>query len=460
MLMNGKIKARVVPIYKSNNRQKCENYRPISILPTISKILERSVFNQIYKFLNDNSLLSKYQSGFRPKNSTLTALIQMCDTLYENMDNGELNGVVFLDIRKAFDSINHTILLHKMKVQFGITNVELDWFSSYLANREQVCIVNGITSTPRKIICGVPQGSILGPLLFLLYINDLPDCLDKTIPCLYADDTQIFSAATDLAELTEKLNHDMNKLREWLIRNKLQHHPTKTKVMYIGSRHNLKTMNDDLSLVINNQPVPREGSFTCLGVKLDETLEWNEHIEMICKKVAAGIGMMKRIKPFVPANTLQTIYCALIQPYFDYCSPLWGVCNKQLKDKLQKFQNRAARIIAGASFETRSADVLRSLAWDDLETRRCTIKSILLYKVLNDYTGPNLKESLIWRNTRQTNYDLRSSLTDLTLPKPNREFLKKSFNYSGAKLWNSLPLDAKVAESVYQFKNIIRGNDS
>ena len=115
----------------------------------------------------------------------------MCDTLYENMDNGELNGVVFLDIRKAFDSINHTILLHKMKVQFGITNVELDWFSSYLTNREQVCLVNGITSTSKKIVCGVPQGSILGPLLFLLYINDLPDCLDKTTPCLYADDTQI-----------------------------------------------------------------------------------------------------------------------------------------------------------------------------------------------------------------------------------------------------------------------------
>ena len=137
-------------------------------------------------------------------------------------------------------------------------------------------------------------------------------------------------------------------------------------------------MNDDFPVVINNQPVPRERSFTCLGVKLDETLEWNEHIEMIYKKVAAGIGMMKRIKPFVPANTMQTIYCALIQPYFDYCSLLWGVCNKQLKDKLQKFQNRAARIIAGASFETRSADVLRSLAWDDLKIRRCTIKSITI----------------------------------------------------------------------------------
>ena len=127
-------------IYKSGNRQECENYRPISILPIISKILERSVLNQIYKFLNDNSLLSKYQSGFRPKNSTLTALIQMCDTLYENMDNGELNGVVFLDIWKAFDSINHTILLHKMKVQFGITNVELDWFSSYLTDHRYILL--------------------------------------------------------------------------------------------------------------------------------------------------------------------------------------------------------------------------------------------------------------------------------------------------------------------------------
>ena len=178
-----------MPIFKSEDRQKCENYRPISILPIISKILERLIFNRIYKFLNDNSLLSKFQSGFRPKHSTLTSLIQMCDTLYENMDNGRLNGVVFLDMRKAFDSINH-ILLEKMNTQFGIKNLELEWFKSYLNNREQVCVVNGKTSSAKKIMCGVSQGSILGPLLFLLYINDLPECLDKTSPYLYADDTQ------------------------------------------------------------------------------------------------------------------------------------------------------------------------------------------------------------------------------------------------------------------------------
>ena len=132
-------KAWVLPICKSGNQYNCKNYRPISILPIISKILERRVFNQLYNFLNENSLLSKHQFGFCPKNSTLTALIQMCDEFYQNLDNGKLNGVVFLDIRKAFDSVDHKILLCKMKTQFGLRNVELDWFASYLANREQVC---------------------------------------------------------------------------------------------------------------------------------------------------------------------------------------------------------------------------------------------------------------------------------------------------------------------------------
>ena len=138
----------------------------------------------------------------------------MCDAWYENMDNGELNGVVFIDIRKASDSINHNILLRKMKDQFGISNIELKLFESYLSDREQVSFVNGAVSAPKKIVCGVPQGSILGPLLFLLYINDLPDCLEKSTPCLYADDSQIFSSAKDCVKLNANLNHDLNNVSQ------------------------------------------------------------------------------------------------------------------------------------------------------------------------------------------------------------------------------------------------------
>ena len=177
---------------------------------------------------------------------------------------------------------------------------------------------------------------------------------------------------------------------------------------------------------MNNQFITLAHSYTCLGVKLDENLNWHEHVEMICKKVGAGIGAMQRIKPYVPINTLHTIYRALIEPYFDYCSPLWDVCNQQLKDKLEKFQNRAARIITGASYEIRSADVLRSLAWENLlETRQRTTKSALMYKVLNDCAGSNLKDALTRRDLVQTSYNLRNTYTDLTLAKPKREFLKK-----------------------------------
>ena len=178
-------RARVTPIFKSGDRRQCANYRPISILPAVSKVFEKEVFRQVYGYLTENCMLSKFQSGCRPKHCMVTALIQMCDEWLENMDNGKMNGVVFLDIKKAFDSINHGILLNKMKKCFGISSIELKWFESYLFNREQQCSINEQLSSKKTITCGVPQGSILGPLLFLLYINNLPECLRSTTPCMY-----------------------------------------------------------------------------------------------------------------------------------------------------------------------------------------------------------------------------------------------------------------------------------
>ena len=449
-------KARVIPIFKSDDRQKCENYRPISILPIISKVFEKEIFRQLYCYLSKNELLSRFQSGFRPKHSTLSALIQLCDELLKNMDNGKMNCVVFLDVKKAFDSINHKILLHKMHVLFGISGLQLNWFESYLSNREQQCEVNDKLSTPKRIKCGVPQGSILGPLLFLVYINDMPDCLQNSDPSLYADDTVICASSNDCNDLVAIINADLENIRKWMGKNKLQIHPKKSKYMFVASPHNLKNNINDHPVSINNIPIARVHNYSCLGVKLDERLSWGSHIDYICSKVGAGIGLIRRTKPFVSPSTLKMLYNAIVLPYFDYCSPLWDNCGSALKDKLSKFQNRAARVITGKSYDVPSVDLLADLQWTSLEKRRNNSKLLLMYKIINGHTAPNLRNKFKFNYEMDCPYNLRNSSTDLALPKPNKDFGKRCFSYSAADLWNKLPLEAKIAPTVWSFKKLIQ----
>ena len=177
---------------------------------------------------------------------------------------------------------------------------------------------------------------------------------------------------------------------------------------------------------------------------------------MICKKASAGIGAMRRTKPSFSVDTLEEVYKSLVQPYFEYCSPLWDNCGKLLKDKLQRFQSRAARVLTGANYNIRSTDIIQTLSFDTLDARRLRAKSTLMYKILNDDNALNLWNSFVRRNVDPTDYHLRNSATDLTLPKPKREFLKRSFKYSGAMLWNQLPSEAKPAESIHSFNKYIK----
>ena len=214
-------------------------------------------------------------------------------------------GVVFLDIQKAFDSTDHNILLDKLKF-YGISQIELKWFQ----DRYQQCQINGFLSKKGKIISGVPQGSILGPLLFLIYINDLPNCLKSTIPCLYADDTHIFTSSHDTAKIADCLNSDLENITDWLTVNKLQSHPNKTKMMVIGSRYNLNHKVSDLrsNIRINNNVVLSVFSPKCLGIYLDERLAFDAHIEDLCKKNCSGIGVLTRIKSLLPKECLLKLY--------------------------------------------------------------------------------------------------------------------------------------------------------
>ena len=272
---------------------------------------------------------------------------------------------------------------------------------------------------------------------------------------MYADDTQIFSSSNNANELVVRLNSDLAHVCNWLKENRLQMHPSKCKMMFIGSPYHINNIICEEPVVANGKPIPRINTQVCLGVNLDENLSWASHIEMICKKAGSGIGAIKRIKPFVPMHTLEFIYKSLVQPYFDYCSPLWDTCGKLLKDKLQRFQTRAARVISGANYDTHSVDLFNTLSWDTLENRRTGAKSVLMYKILNDHTAPGLRGSFVRREIDQTNYHLRNTATDLSLPKPKREFLKKSFKYSGAMLWNQIPVEGKLAESLQSFKSVV-----
>ena len=252
---------------------------------------------------------------------------------------------------------------------------------------------------------GVLQGTILGPLLFLIDINDLPNCLTSSQPRMYADDTHITYAGVDVNSIQLNLNHDLDNLNKWLISNKLTLNTAKTEFMLIGSRQKLSTLSNPLELSINNVPIEHVSSVKSLGVFIDENLRWQTHIDKLSKKVASGIGAIKRIRPFVPPPTLHYIYNALIQSHFDYCNLVWGNCGKTLFDRLQKLQNHAAHVLTFSSYD---ADA-----------------------------------------------NLRDSVNKLFVPFPRTNFMKNSFTYSGAVLWNGLPCHVREAKSLRQFKRLV-----
>ena len=442
--------ARVIPIFKKGQRTILDNYRPISILPVVSKLMERILYNQLSKYLEKESILSEYQFGFRSRHSTTTTLIDCTNEWYVNMDRGHYNLVVFLDIKKAFDTVNHDILLKKLEM-YGLGDLALALLRSYLTDRTQKCQLQDMLSKQRKITCGIPQGSILGPLLFTLYINDLPNCLKHTTPRMFADDTSLTAAGETLSEVEKRTNEDLRNVHNWLSANKLNLNIAKTEYVLIGSRHRINSLDIQPSINIDKQSVKRVKHSKVLGVQIDEHLAWTKHIEFIAGKISSGIGAIKKAKEFVDRNTLVLIYNALVQPHFDYCCEVWDVLGKTLSDRLQKLQDRAARIIMNFKNESGQSLLARnSLGWTNLEERRVHIKAKLMYKSINNL-APERLSNLFQNSNTIYDYDLRGSSTRLCLPRPKTEFMKKSFSYNGAYVWNHIPEDIRTSASYKSF---------
>ena len=326
-------KAKVTSVHKGKEKFEQSNYRPILVIPIISKMFEKLVFNQLYSYLSIIKIAHNHQSGFRPFHSTVMALLDATNEWYTNIDNGFLNTVVFLDLTKAFDTVDHKILFSKLEL-YGIKGDSLKWFESYLSFREQNCRMNGYTSKSREITCGVPQSSILGPLLFQIYINDLPSCLKHANPRMYADDTNPTITGESVSDIEEKLKHDLKNLKLWLLANRLSLNIAKTEYMLAGSRYRVENTIFAPNLRICSSSVKRVHTSKSHGIWIDENLTWSSQIDAIAKKISSAIGDLREIRSFVPQKTLITVYKALIFPLFDYCDQIWGNTSKGNLDRL------------------------------------------------------------------------------------------------------------------------------
>ena len=441
---------KVCPLFKSGEKCDANNYRPISVLPSIARVFERILFEQIYRHLSNNKLLYSRQSGFRSLHSTVSALLDMTNDWCFNIDRGMVNGVLFLDLKKAFDTVDHKILLKKLEF-YGFEGITLHWFQSYLADRQQVCCVNGVVSSTKTISCGVPQGSILGPLLFLIYDNDMPKCLGYGTARLFADDTNLTFTSCSLPVLQNKMSNDLNEIAAWLNVNKLTLNLLKTDFMLIGSRQRIAALDGNIELSLSNTDVRQVESTKCLGVNIDKNLTWEGHLQSVKQKVSSNLRILKKVKPFLNSENIDTLYRSIIEPYFSYRCLVWDSIGDTLSNSLQRLQNRAARIVTGAAYSKPSGEVFEELGWTQLNSMRQFHKAIMMFKIVNGLAPPYLTE-MFTSNNALNNYGLRSSNYDLELPKCRTNYYKNSFAFSGVKVWNALPRNLKEERSLEKFK--------
>ena len=419
------------------------NYRPISILSFFSKIFEKLMYNILNNFLYKNDVIYKYQFGFRKKHSTQHAIITLVDRITSSLDSGDLVIGVFLDLKKAFDT------LIKKLFSYGIRGNTLKWFQSYLTDRSQFVSYDGIESKVLPIQYGVPQGSILGPLLFIIYMNDLFNVSNFLFTILYADDTCVVLGGKSLETLITLMNQELHLLYIWLQSNKLTLNFQKTYYM-IFHRARLKLQSSTINLQMGDCNLNKANNLKYLGVIIDDTISWVHHITYIKNKISKGIGIMSKASKYLKRKSLLTLYYSYIYPYMIYCIEAWGNASNCHLDQLYITQKKIIRLISFTNYDIPSAVTFKNLEILPLNKLVYNRIGIMMYKYSNNLLPPAINDLYVPNNDVHK-YSTRQKHL-LYVNKSNINVYAKSFGYISVRVWNALQSKIDVNVPISKFK--------
>ena len=402
----------------------------------------------MYNFLHERNLIYKYQSGFQPGHSTVYQIIEIYDNICKALEKKEYMCMFFFDISKAFDRVWYDGLIHKIN-NYGFRYNLCDWLKSYLHNRKQRIVINNKHSSFLPVKAGVPQGSVLGPLLFLLYINDICDNL-RSSTRLFADDSSIIATSPDIPTLEENVNADLVNLSKWASDWLVTFNPNKTEVMFFTNRPFIRHPN----IIFDGEHPDIVDSHKHLGVFLSSNAKWDIHIDHIIKRCAKMIGVLRKLKMNISRKCLNQMFLSYIKPILEYADVVWDGCSIDNTDRLERIQLEAARIVTGLTRSTHLERLYSEVGWFPLSQHRKERKLTTLYKIIHGLAPSYLTDLLPQTIASNLGYNLRNR-QDYIEPRCRLELYKRSFFPSSISLWNSLQIEIRAIDSLNSFKKVI-----